>query len=104
MPNEKNVQALTAVIRKAWAAQAGDWARRHNAKGTNPEPLPSMALDFRRLAADLAAEGVLVTRVLTDDQLLACEVDQESREPPLDRAEVAAIVRERLDRFARGET
>jgi hypothetical protein len=103
MSNEKNVQALTAAIRKAWAAQAGDWARHHNAGGTNPEPLPSLTLDFRRLAADLAAEGVLITRALTDDELLACEVDQESRETPLDRGEVAALVRERLERVARGE-
>ena len=103
MPSERNVRALAVAIRKAWAAQAGAWARRHDARGTNPEPLPPLTLDFDRLAADLAAEGVLAPRALTDDELLACEVDQESRESPMERAEVARSVRERLERFARGE-
>jgi hypothetical protein len=103
MPSERNVRALAVAIRKAWAAQAGALARRHNVGGTNPEPLPSLTLDFDRLAADLAAEGVLAPRALTDDELLACEVDQESRESPMERAEVARSVRERLERFARGE-
>ncbi len=103
MSNDRNLRALTAAIRKAWATQAGDWARKHNAKGTNQEPVPSLPLDFNRLAADLAAEGVLAPSALTDDELLTCEVDQESRESPVERAEVARSVRERLERFARGQ-
>ena len=81
-PGEKNRKALTTAIRKAWAKQAGDWARRHNASGTNADPLPTLPLDCGRLAADLAAEGVLVPSALTDDELLACDVDPESRESP----------------------
>ncbi len=102
MQNDANVRALTAVIRKAWAAQAGEWARRHNAGGTNPDPVPSLPLNLEKLATALAAEGILAPGALTDDELLACETDQESREAPMDRAEVAASVRERLKRFARG--
>ncbi|MBA2458716.1 MAG: hypothetical protein H0V43_07150 [Gemmatimonadales bacterium] len=46
---------------------------------------------------------MLVPSALTDDALLACGVDPESRESPVERAEVAASVRERLERIARGE-
>jgi hypothetical protein len=46
---------------------------------------------------------VIVASSLTDDELLARGVDQESRESPMERAEVAAAVRERLERIARGE-
>ncbi len=54
MQNDANVKALTAAIRKAWAAQAGD-------------------------------------------------VAEEIRKPPGEPSEVAASVRERLERIARGE-
>jgi hypothetical protein len=40
---------------------------------------------------------------LTDDELLACEMDQESKENPIDRGEIARAVRDRLERFAKGE-
>ena len=36
-------------------------------------------------------------------ELLACEVDQESKQSPMERAEVAAAVCERLERIAKGE-
>ena len=54
-------------------------------------------------AEHLAARGVLVPPALTDDKLLACEVDQETRQSPVERAEAAASFRERPKRFARGE-
>ncbi len=60
------------------------------------------ALRARRYSLPYA-EGVLVPSALTDDALLACGVDPESRESPVERAEVAASVRERLERIARGE-
>ena len=103
MSNDANVRALAAAIRKAWAAQAGDWARRHNAEGTNPDPVPPLPLNLEKLAATLATEGILAPSALTDDELLACEVAEEIRETPVERAEVAASVRNRLERIARGE-
>jgi hypothetical protein len=50
----------------------------------------------------LASHGVLVVGSLTDDELVACDLDPELREAPMERAEVAASVRERLERYARG--
>jgi hypothetical protein len=41
--------------------------------------------------------------VRSDDELLACDVEQQGKESPMERAEVAASVRERLERIARGE-
>ena len=46
---------------------------------------------------------ILVPSALTEDELIACDVDQESSQPSRDRAEVARAVRDRLERFARGE-
>ncbi len=101
--NDANVRALTTAIREAWAAQAGDWARRHNAGGTNPEQVPALPLNLEKLATALATEGIVAPSALTDDELLACKVDQEARASPVERAEVAATVRDRLQRIARGE-
>jgi hypothetical protein len=50
----------------------------------------------------LASQGVLVVSSLTDDELLACDVGGDGRETPMERAEVAAAVRDRLERIARG--
>ena len=50
----------------------------------------------------LASQGVLVVGSLTEDELLACDVGREVRETPMERAEVAAAVREGLERIARG--
>jgi hypothetical protein len=55
-----------------------------------------------RLPEYLASHGVLVVGSLTDDELVACEVEPELRKAPVERAEVAASVRERLERYARG--
>jgi hypothetical protein len=93
MPNGRNVEKLTDALIQA----SREWSLDH-----------SQTFDFLNLgmvmtlAEHLARRGVLVPS-LTDDQLLACDVDQESRQFPTDRAEVAATVRARLERFARGE-
>ena len=47
----------------------------------------------------LASQGVLVVGSLTDDEVVAWDVD---REPPMQRAEIAAAIRERLEGLARG--
>jgi hypothetical protein len=46
---------------------------------------------------------VLVVGALTDDELAACDVDTALSEMPVERAEVAAAVRERLEHLARGD-
>ncbi len=90
MPNERNIEALTELLLEAL-------------------PQPNVAAPVlvagvaKALAATLAGQGVIVPSSLTDDELLACEVEQELRESPLERAEVAAAVRSRLERIARGE-
>jgi hypothetical protein len=93
----KNVEALTAILREGMAPSLA----------SNPEleRVPGQALrtDLPQWAAFLAARGVLAPSALSDDELLACDVEQESRESPMERAEVAASVRERLERIARGE-
>ena len=97
MPSERNVRALTAILMEGMA----------HTLASNPEVdrVLGQALrsDLPQWAAFLAARGVLVPSALTDDELLACDVEQQSRESPMERAEVAASVRERLERFARGE-
>jgi len=50
----------------------------------------------------LASQGVLVVDSLTDDELVSCGLDSEVSEKPMERAEVAAAIRERLNGFARG--
>ena len=59
----------------------------------------------RRLAEWLidTSPHILVPSALTEDELIASDVDQESSQPSRDRAEVARAVRDRLERFARGE-
>jgi hypothetical protein len=74
MANERNIEALTEVLLEAL-------------------PQPNVA---PALLASLPSS-------LIDDELVACEVDQESREFPMERAEVVASIRERLERIARGE-
>jgi hypothetical protein len=90
MPNERNIEALTEFLLEAL-----------------PQPnvaAPTLVAGAARaLAETLAGRGVIVPSSLTDDELLACEVDQDSKESPMERAEVAAAVRERLERIARGE-
>ena len=97
MQNVKNVEALTAILMEGMA----------HTLASNPEVdrVLGQALrsDLPQWAAFLAARGVLVPSALSDDELLACDVEQESKESPVDRAEVAASVRERLERVARGE-
>jgi hypothetical protein len=90
MPNERNIEALTELLLEAL-----------------PQPnvaAPALVAGVAKaLAESLASAGVIVPSSLTDDELLACEVDQESTESPMERAEVAAALRERLERIARGE-
>jgi hypothetical protein len=74
MANERNIEALTEVLLEAL-------------------PQPNLA---PALLASLPSS-------LIDDELVACEVDQESRESPMERAEMVASIRERLARIARGE-
>jgi hypothetical protein len=89
MPNERNIEALTELLLEAL-------------------PQPNVAAPHlvagvaKALAEGLASRGVIVPSSLTDDELLACEVDQEIRDSPIERAEVAAAVRSRLERIARG--
>jgi hypothetical protein len=65
--------------------------------GLNPRRLDESDREWcRRLA-----EWLIDTS--PHDELLACDMDQESRHTPIDRAEVARAVRDRLERFARGE-
>jgi hypothetical protein len=90
MPNERNIEALTELLLEALPQP--------NVAG--PALVAGVA---KALAESLASRGVIVPSSLTDDELLACEVDQESKESPMERAEVAAAVRERLERVARGE-
>jgi hypothetical protein len=90
MPNERNIEALTEVLLEALPQP-------------NVEAPALVAGVARAIAESLARRGVIVPSALTDDELLACEVDKESRESPMERAEVAAAVRERLERIARGE-
>lgn len=74
--------------------------------GLNPRRLDESDREWcRRLAEWLidTSPHILVPSALTDDELLACDMDQESRHTPIDRAEVARAVRDRLERFARGE-
>jgi hypothetical protein len=90
MANERNIEALTEVLLEAL-------------------PQPNVAVPavlagvVKALAESLASRGVNVPTALTDDELLACVVDQESKESPMERAEVAAAVRERLERLAKGD-
>ena len=56
-----------------------------------------------RLPEYLASQGVLVVGSLTDDELAACGVERELGDVPMERAEIAATVRQRLERFARGD-
>jgi hypothetical protein len=97
MLNEKNIEALTAILAEGMA----------HSLASNPEldRVLGQALrtDIPQWATFLAARGVLVPSTLTDDELLACDVEQESKESPMDRAEVAASIRDRLERIARGE-
>jgi hypothetical protein len=91
MPNERNIEALTELLLEAL-----------------PQPkvaAPGLVAGVAKAVAEsLASRGVIVPSSLTDDELLACEVDQRSKESPMERAEVAAVVRERLERVARGES
>ena len=97
MLNEKNVEALTAILTEGMV----------HSLASNPEVDrvlgQALRADLPQWAAFLAARGVLVPSALTDDELLACDVERQSKESPMERAEVAATVRERLERFARGE-
>ena len=90
MPNDRNIEALTELLLDAL-----------------PQPnvaTPALVAGVAEaLAESLASRGVIVPSSLTDDELLACEVDQESRESPMERAEVATAMRERLERIARRE-
>ena len=90
MPNERNIEALTELLLEAL-----------------PQPnvsAPALVAGVAKaLAEGLARRGVIAPSSLTDDELLACEVAQESRESPMERAEVAESVRQRLERIARGE-
>jgi hypothetical protein len=94
MPNGRNVEKLTDALMRA----ARDWSRER-----------PQAIDFLNLgmvmafAKHLAARGVLAPSALTDDELLACAVEKETGEAPMERAEVAASIRDRLERIARGE-
>jgi hypothetical protein len=58
----------------------------------------------KALAESLASRGVIVPSRLTDDELLACEVDPTEQGVPSGAAEVAAAVREGLERITTGET
>jgi hypothetical protein len=92
MANEKNVELLALHL---------EYAVGIHPRGDNE----SLSEWCRRLATWLidTSPHVLVPSALTDDELLACEMDNESRENPVDRAEIARTVRDRLERFARGE-
>jgi hypothetical protein len=64
------------------------------ASGYDTDPglptMPAMHPGVVPIAARwLASHGVLLPSALTDDELLACEVDEESSESPVERAEVA---------------
>jgi hypothetical protein len=90
MPNERNIEALTELLLEAL-----------------PQPnvaAPALVVGVARaIAESLTSRGVIVPSSLTDDELLACEVDEASKESPMERAEVAAAVRVRLERIAKGE-
>jgi hypothetical protein len=92
MTNEKNVELLALHL---------EYAIGIHPRGDNE----SISQWCRRLATWMieTSPHVLVPSALTDDELLACEMDQESRENPVDRAEIVRTVRDRLERFARGE-
>jgi glycine/serine hydroxymethyltransferase len=90
VPKQRNIEALTEILLEALPQP-------------NVQTPALVAAVAKALAESLARRGVIVPSSLTDDELLACEVDQESRQSPTERAEVAAVVRERLERFARGE-
>jgi hypothetical protein len=92
MANERNVELLALHL---------EYAIGLHPKKENESPSEWC----RRLATWLidTSPHVLVPSALTDDELLACEMDQESRENPVDRAEIARAVRDRLELFARGE-
>ena len=97
MLNERNVEALTAILTEGMA----------HTLASNPDldrvVGQALRMDIPQWAVFLAARGVLVPSALSDDELLACDVEQQSKESPMERAEVAASVRERLERIARGE-
>jgi hypothetical protein len=80
-----NLRALRSVIHR-WMTEVGA-----GLKGAD------------RLPEYLASQGVLVVSSLTDDELVACDAESELREAPMERAEIAASVRERLERYARGK-
>ena len=92
MANEKNVELLGLHL---------EYAIGIHPRGDNE----SHSEWCRRLAAWLidTSPHVLVPSALTDDELLACEMGQESTQNPTDRAEIARSVRDRLERFATGE-
>jgi hypothetical protein len=80
-----NLRALRSVIHR-WMTEVGAGLR-----GAD------------RLPEYLASQGVLVVSSLTDDELVACDAESELKEAPVERAEVAAAVRERLERYARAK-
>ena len=90
MPNDRNIEALTELLLNA-LPQPNVWQLRLSSQVA------------KALAESLASRGVIVPSSLTDDELLACEVDKESKQSPMERAEVAAAVCERLERIAKGE-
>jgi hypothetical protein len=89
MPNTSNVGALYDLLQEASV-------RRDH---------PRVQVANSQMARFLASRGVLVPGVLTEDELLACGgMDQEAQQVPVERSQVAANVRKRLERIARGET
>jgi hypothetical protein len=92
MANERNVELLALHL---------EYAIGLHPKGDSE----SLSEWCRRLATWLidTSPHVIVPSALTDDELLACGMDQEMRENPVDRAEIARAVRDRLERFAMGE-
>jgi hypothetical protein len=97
MPNERNVAALEAMLTQAAESQLD----------VVPPAFKEMIEQgvretIARVAQYLSDQGVLVPRVLTEDQAVKIGADAAGALPG-DRSEIARCVREGLERIAKGE-
>jgi hypothetical protein len=58
--NERNVEAIEALMREWWGKEADHWASLHNVGENSGVTPPPFRPDLSQLAAFLAAHGVLV--------------------------------------------
>lgn len=98
--NEKNIEAIEALMREWWGKEADHWASLHNAGETTAA---GFRPDLSHFAAFLAGRGVLVPSGLDWEGALEAVQAAGLFDVVDDGAEFTARLARALERIARGE-